>query len=103
MDLYLVRSPEILPIWVAFVSDLKCVYSFVQNTGKFHLNAGLYRDFFFDHTMTFELIDASTAQELILSGIGVLDEGVMPRQVERYRRDPDALAPESVFGHTLKS
>lgn len=101
MNLYLVRNPDGVPVWVAFESDQKRLYSFVQNTGKFHLNAGLYEDFYFDHTMTYEPVDQQAAEAAILSGVGRRDERSFVHILARYRRDPDALSPEAVFGHTL--
>lgn len=73
----------------------------MQNTGKFHLNAGLYEDFYFDHTMTFAPVNQQAAEAAILSGVGLRDEGSFVHILERYRRDPYALSPETVFGHAL--
>lgn len=35
MNLYLVRNPDGVPVWVAFESDEERLYTYVQNTGKF--------------------------------------------------------------------
>jgi len=101
MNLYLVRTSDGVPVWVAFESDQKRLYTYVQNTGKFHLNAGLYEDFYFDHTMTYEPVDQQAAEAAILSGVGRRDERSFVHILARYRRDPNALSPETVFGHTL--
>ncbi|MDQ0647051.1 hypothetical protein QFZ53_001247 [Microbacterium natoriense] len=101
MNLYLVRNPEGVPVWVAFESDEKHLYTYVQNTGKFHLNAGLHEDFYFDHTMRYEPVDQQAAEAAILSGVGRRDERAFVHIIERYRRDLEALSPETVFGHTL--
>jgi hypothetical protein len=101
MNLYLVRNPDGMPVWVAFESDQKRLYTYVQNTGKFHLNAGLYEDFYFDHTMTYEPVDQRAAEAAILSGVGRRDERSFVHILARYRRDPDALSPETVLGHTF--
>jgi 6-phosphogluconolactonase (cycloisomerase 2 family) len=98
MNLYLVRNPDGVPVWVAFESDQKRLYTYVQNTGKFHLNAGLYEDFYFDHTMTYETVDQQAAEAAILSGVGLRDERSFVHILARYRRDQDALSPETVFG-----
>ena len=98
MNLYLVRNPDGVPVWVAFESDQKRLYTYVQNTGKFHLNAGLYEDFYFDHTMTFEPIDQQAAAAAILSGIGRRDEGSFVHILERYHRDTEAIALDVVLG-----
>jgi hypothetical protein len=34
MNLYLVRNPDGVPVWVAFESDQKRLYTYVQSTGK---------------------------------------------------------------------
>lgn len=101
MNLYLVRNPDGVPVWVAFESDQKRLYTYVQNTRKFHLNAGLYEDFYFDHTMTYEPVDQQAAEAAILSGVGLRDERSFVHMIARYRRDLDALSPETVFGHAL--
>lgn len=98
MNLYLVRNPDGVPVWVAFESDQKCLYAYVQNTGHFHLNAGLHEDLYFDHTMTFEPLDQQAAEAAIQSGVGQCDERSFAHILARYRRDPDALSPETVFG-----
>ncbi|AZS46052.1 hypothetical protein [Microbacterium oxydans] len=102
MNLYLVRNPDGVPIWVAFENDQKRLYTFVQNTGKFHLNAGLYEDFYFDHTMTYEPLDQQRAEAAILSGVGLRDERSFAHILARYRRDQEALSPETVFGQALE-
>ncbi|PKQ35445.1 MAG: hypothetical protein CVT61_05990 [Actinobacteria bacterium HGW-Actinobacteria-11] len=102
MNLYLVRNPDGVPIWVAFEDDQKRLYTFVQNTGKFHLNAGLYEDFYFDHTMTYEPLDQQRAEAAILSGVGLRDERSFAHILARYRRDQEALSPETVFGQALE-
>ncbi|WP_435742482.1 hypothetical protein [Microbacterium sp. PMB16] len=102
MNLYLVRNRDGVPVWVAFESDEKRLYTYVQNTGKFHLNAGLYQDFYFDHEMTYELVDQQAAEAAILSGVGRRYERSFIHIIARYQRDPDALSPQSVLGHVLE-
>lgn len=102
MNLYLVRNADHVPVWVAFESNQKRLYTYVQNTGQFHLNAGVYKDFYFDHTMIYEQLDPSAAEATVLSGLGRLDERAFVHIIARYRRDPDALSPETVIGRALK-
>lgn len=102
MNLYLVRNPDGVPVWVAFESDEKRLYAYVKNTGKFHLNAGLYEDFYFDHTMTYEPVDQQAAEAAILSGVGLRDQRSFVHILARYHQDQEALSPETVFGHALE-
>lgn len=98
MNFYLVRNPDGVPVWVAFESDEHSLYTYVQNTGKFHQNHGLYEDFYFDHTMTFEPIDQQAAAAAILSGVGRRDERSFVHILERYHRDTEAIALDAVLG-----
>jgi len=98
MNLYLVRNPDGVPVWVAFEDDQKRLYTFVQNTGKFHLNAGLYEDFYFGHTMTYEPLDQQRAEAAILSGVGRRDERSFVHILERYHRDTEGIALDAVLG-----
>ncbi|NIG66773.1 MULTISPECIES: hypothetical protein [unclassified Microbacterium] len=103
MNLYLVRNPDGVPVWVAFESDQERLYTYVQNSGRFHLNPGIYNDFYFEHKMTYEPLDEAAAEEAILSGLGLLDERTVSHIIGRYHRDPDAISPETVFVHALES
>ncbi len=61
MNLYLVRNPDGHAVWVAYENAEGQFYSYVQNTGQFHFNGGLYEDFYYDQRMTFEPVTAAAA------------------------------------------
>ncbi|WP_431074602.1 hypothetical protein [Microbacterium phyllosphaerae] len=102
MQLYLVRNPRSRPVWVALQSDSGRLFTYVQNTRKFHLNPALFADFHFDHTMEFDPINAEEAAAAILSGLGFLDERTFSHILKRYRRDLDVISPQAVFGGSLQ-
>lgn len=97
MDLYLVRNHRGHAVWVAWEDDEMRIWSHVQNTGMFHMNQGLYLDFYFDHHNTYEPIEAAAAREAIRDGVGRFDEDIVGHLVKKYREDPDARSLEDVL------
>lgn len=98
MNLYLVRNAAGTPVWIAHEDNEQRIWTYVQNTGKFHLNQGLYRDFYFEHANTYAPISADDALQQIRSGIGKLDEQTVGHLVERFKQDPAAQTVEDVLG-----
>lgn len=67
----------------------------MQNTDRFHLNQGLYRDFLFEHENSYEPITVEVVRKAICDGIGML--GASHHLVERLRSDPEARTVASVL------
>lgn len=98
MSIYLVRNPEGQRVWVAYEDDQWRLWTFVQNTGMFHLNQGVYLDFYFEHENSYEPITAEAARQIIQEGVGRVDPEVWAFQIHRYRDDADARTVEDVLG-----
>ncbi|HET6295314.1 MAG TPA: hypothetical protein VFG33_18155 [Kribbella sp.] len=93
--LYLVTQGE-RQIWVAALID-EDIWTYVGNTGKFHLNDGVRHDFFMLNEAKYSEIGLSEAHRLIKSGVGLVDEQQIPDSVQKWRDDPEAMEPEIVF------
>jgi hypothetical protein len=99
MSLYLVRDGERF-VWVAALLG-EDIYTYVQNTGKFHRNAGLRDDFFMAQDLQYEQVTVGKAKAVIESGLEPLDEDVMGDHLEEWRNDPEGLDPEQVFASVV--
>lgn len=100
MNLYLVRNAAGTPVWIAHEDNEMRIWTYMQNTGKFHLNQGLYRDFYFEHANTYAPISVDTALEQIAEGVGKLDTRTLGHLVKRFEADPAARTIEDVLGST---
>lgn len=97
MRTYLVKSRD-TDLWVAVESDDGALYVYVPNTGKFHRNAPITRDFYLEQELVYEPITMERARALIdASTIGALDLHTKAAQINRYQHDADALSPEQVL------
>lgn len=74
------------------------MYVLVTATGRFHRNRGLAADFYGEQRYTYQPIDPPTARAAIADGVGNLDEQIKACQLARYRNDPAALDPATVWG-----
>lgn len=99
MSLYVVREGERF-VWLAALLG-EDVYTYVPNTGRFHLNEGLREDYFMTRDLQYEEITAAKAQALIEAGIDDLDEDLMEDSLARWRSAPEQLAPDQVYAASV--
>lgn len=97
MSLYRVSNPGGRAIWIAYVDDELRVWSYVSNTGQFHLNRGLFLDFHWDHDNQYVLIDVDAALLAVREGLGTLDPRVHEFLVERFFDDATARSVDEVL------
>lgn len=97
MSLYRVSNPDGRAIWLAYVDDELRVWSYVSNTGQFHLNRGLFLDFHWEQDNEYALIDVDTALIAIRAGLGTLDPRVNEFLVKRFFEDAAARSVEEVL------
>lgn len=95
MNLFLTAWNDV-PGTIAFVDGEGRLWGYVANTGAFHLNSGMFADFYFDHEDTYTPISAEQARTHIAAGIGHIDERRLKNLVEEYRADPAALPVSDV-------
>lgn len=99
MSLYRVSNPDGRAIWLAYVDDELRVWSYVNNTGRFHLNHGLFLDFHWDQGNEYVLIDVDAALLAIREGLGTLDARVNEFLVKRFFEDSTARSIDDVLQH----
>ncbi|MFF2273562.1 hypothetical protein ACFVTX_14885 [Agromyces sp. NPDC058136] len=94
MSLYLVRTRgRADELWLAYEASEGVLYVYVPNTGKFHRNSSLSRDFYVDQELSYEPIAAEFALRIIAAGrVGRLDSR-SNAQLVGYATDPNALDP----------
>lgn len=88
MSLYLVQNSLGTPVWIAHEDGEVRIWTYLQNTGKFHLNRGLYRDFYFEHANTYTPIRADEALQSIHEGVGRLDERTVGHLITQFQAEP---------------
>jgi acetamidase/formamidase len=71
--------------------------TYVANTGRFHRNEGLRHDFFMLNELEYAEIGVSEARRLIAAGVGALTEEWQADALDRWQRDAEAMAVETVF------
>jgi hypothetical protein len=87
-------------LWVAALTG-EHMYTYVQNTGRFHDNNALRNDYFMVRELDYRSISVTEAHELIADGVGQADEDLMDLPLANWRRDPDALQAEEVFAAVI--
>ena len=97
MSLYLVRNDAGVAVWVAHEDDEMRIWTYVQNTGRFHLNRGVYIDFHVEHTATYAPITAEQAKQAIREGVGTLDALTVGHLVDRFAKDPAARRLDEIL------
>jgi len=93
--LYLAKDGD-RAVWVVALIE-EDTWSYVANTGKFHLNDGLRDDFFFRNEFKYEEIGVREAARHIEQGVGRLDPAEMPDIVQSWYDDPNPLTTDTVF------
>lgn len=99
MSLYVVRDGERF-VWIAALLA-EDIYTFVPNTGKFHLNEGLRDDYFMTRNLQYEQITVAKAKAMIEAGLEPVDEELMADSLTRWRSDPEQFHPEQVFASVV--
>jgi hypothetical protein len=102
LRMYVLKDEDGDPHLVGAATDLD-VWTYVVNTGKFHLNEGAWY-YVFDHNeFEYDEITIEQARQLMDSGLGLYDEVEHPDTVEHWRADTTAREPEEVFDRVMKT
>lgn len=96
MRLYLVADRDGREIWLAaeYGQDL---YSYVPETGRFHLNDGLGDDFFTGGGLTYTSIGVTEAKALIERRVGSVAAPDRRDLLAHFRADPSPLDVDTVL------
>jgi hypothetical protein len=87
-------------VWVVVLID-NDVWTYVANTGMFHLNPAMRDDFFIETDFTYTEIGAREATRHIEDGVGLLDEERRAEALRAWRADTNPLPPETVFASAV--
>ncbi|MET7276937.1 hypothetical protein ABZS29_01805 [Kribbella sp. NPDC005582] len=87
-------------VWVAALVD-EDMWTYVGNTGKFHLNEGIREDYFMHSTAQYAEIGVTEAKRLIAAGVGQVDADKKPDVVQGWLDDQEAMDPEVVFASMI--
>jgi hypothetical protein len=87
-------------VWVLALIDLD-VWTYIGNTGMFHLNQQLGDDFFVGADFTYTEIGTREALRYIEDGVGQLDEEELGHTLRAWEADQETLPPETVFASAV--
>ncbi|GAB2593586.1 hypothetical protein [Kribbella endophytica] len=93
--LYLASHGE-RKLWVVALIDSD-VWSYLPNTGKFHLNLGLRDEFFTGGDLTFTDLRTSDARHLIDQELGRLAAQGLNQALHAWEADTNTLDPDTVL------
>ncbi|GAA1686567.1 hypothetical protein GCM10009745_33960 [Kribbella yunnanensis] len=97
--LYLVTQGD-RKIWVAALVD-EDIWTYVGNTGKFHLNEGVREDYFMNAAAQYAEIGVTEAKRLIAAGVGLVDAEQKPDSVQGWLDDEEAMDADVVFASMI--
>ncbi|TWD74758.1 hypothetical protein FB561_6189 [Kribbella amoyensis] len=83
-------------VWVTALID-EDVWTYVANTGQFHLNRELRDEFFTGAELEFTEIGPRTARQHVDEGVGRLDDDKVTQTLRAWDADAETLSPETVF------
>ncbi|MDX6239681.1 MAG: hypothetical protein QOG10_4496 [Kribbellaceae bacterium] len=87
-------------VWVVALIDLD-VWTYVGNTGMFHLNQQLRDDFFVGADFTYTEIGTREALQYIEDGVGQFDEEELGYTLRAWEADHETLPRETVFASAV--
>ncbi|ADB34384.1 hypothetical protein Kfla_5371 [Kribbella flavida DSM 17836] len=93
--LFLARQAE-RTLWVVALIDAD-IWSYVPNTGKFHLNLGLRDEYFVGGNLTFTEIGVGEARRLVADEVGRMDNQGLNQALHAWEADTNTLDPDTVF------
>ncbi len=99
--LYRVLTGEKL-LWLCAVDPELRTYVFIPDSGRFHLNNGVYADFVWDNELAYVPIGVEEARALIAARVGALPPELPDSQRKRYLTDAP-LDVEETLAHFERS
>lgn len=83
-------------LWLCAVDPELRTYVYIPDSGRFHLNNGVYADFVWDHELTYVPIGVEEAHALIAARVGALPPELPGSQRKRYLTDAPLDAEEAL-------
>lgn len=83
-------------VWLCVVTPEVRTYVYIPDSGRFHINNGVYVDYVWDNDLTYVAIGIDEARDLIEMQIGLLPPEMPSEQRKRYLTG-EQLKVEDVF------
>jgi hypothetical protein len=74
-------------LWLCLVNPELWTYVYIPDSGRFHLNKGVFVDYVWDGELTYVPIDVQEARDLIAARVGALPPEITSYQRRRYLTD----------------
>jgi hypothetical protein len=100
LQLFLITGDHGEPHWVAAATSLD-VWTYVANTGRFHLNEAAWEYVFDRNEYEYVEITVEQARQLMAAGVGTYDESEDAWTIANWLADTDAREPDEVFERVL--
>ncbi|MCD1267811.1 hypothetical protein B5M43_002980 [Microbacterium sp. MEC084] len=85
-------------LWIAYESMVGQIYVYVPDTGRYHRNRGVARDYYGERELSYAPLSAADARALMRDArIGRLDAIRKRAQLDQYRADAHALESDEVL------
>ncbi|KJL29557.1 hypothetical protein [Microbacterium oxydans] len=89
-------------LWLCVVNPELWTYVYIPDSGRFHLNKGVFVDYVWDGELTYVPIDVQEARDLIAARVGALPPAITSDQRRRYLSD-EQLDTEVAFTHVERA
>lgn len=86
-------------VWLCVVTPEVRAYVYIPDSGRFHLNHGVYVDYIWDQDLTYVPVGVDEARELIEARVGLLPPTMSGARRRRYLTD-ETLDVEDVLANT---
>lgn len=83
-------------LWLCVVNPELWTYVYIPDSGRFHLNKGVFVDYVWDGELTYVPIDVQEARDLIAAKVGALPPAMMSSRRERYLTDEQLGVEETL-------
>lgn len=89
-------------LWLCVVNPELWTYVYIPDSGRFHLNKGVFVDYVWDGELTYVPIDVQEARGLIAARVGALPPEMTSYQRRRYLTD-EQLDAEVALTHVERA
>lgn len=85
-------------LWLCVVNPELWTYVYIPDSGRFHLNKGVFVDYVWDGELTYIPIDVQEARDLIAARVGALRREMTSSERRRFLTD-EQLDAEVTLAH----
>lgn len=89
-------------LWLCAVTPEVSTYVYIPDSGRFHLNDGVYTDYVWDRENAYSAVSVAEARGLIESAVGRLPSD-LPGELRAQLLTDEQIAVDDVFRHVEAS